>query len=118
MIIAGIGFRASVTLPSLQALLGQTPIDALAVAADKADHPVVAALVQDLAKPLFIIALRELATDRATTPAPQQPDRYGHMSLAEATALAAAGPEARLIQSRLVSPDGTATLAIAEGPDI
>ncbi|MDZ4135469.1 MAG: hypothetical protein U1D06_07725 [Paracoccaceae bacterium] len=36
-------------------------------------------------------------------------------SVAEAAALAAAGPGARLLVARRVSPDGRATVAIAKG---
>ena len=41
--------------------------------------------------------------------------RYGTGSVAEATALLAAGKGARLIAPRVVSSDGMATCAIAEG---
>jgi cobalt-precorrin 5A hydrolase len=42
-------------------------------------------------------------------------ERFGTGSVAEAAALAAAGPRARLIATRVVSQDRTATAAIAEG---
>jgi len=41
--------------------------------------------------------------------------RFGTGSVAEAAALAAAGRHARLISTRTVSQDRTATAAIAEG---
>ena len=44
-------------------------------------------------------------------------EKFGTGSVAEATALAAAGPRARLIATRVVSRDRTATAAIAEGED-
>lgn len=115
MIVAGFGFRASVTLTSLRGLLGDTQVDALAVVADKADHPAFVALCHDIQKPLHQIALDALATNRAQTPAPRQPQRYGRFSVAEAAALAAAGPGSILIQSRITAPDGTATMALAQG---
>jgi cobalt-precorrin 5A hydrolase len=114
MIIAGFGFRASVTLPSLRGLLGATQVDALAVVADKADHPALLALSQEIHKPLLRVPLDTLASDRARTPAPHQPQRYGKASVAEAAALAAAGPGSILIQSRITAPDGTATMALAQ----
>lgn len=40
---------------------------------------------------------------------------YGTGSVAEAAALAAAGPGARLLSARLISPDRLATCAIAIG---
>ncbi len=42
-------------------------------------------------------------------------EKFGTGSVAEAAALAAAGPGARLIATRAVSQDRTATAAIAEG---
>ena len=42
-------------------------------------------------------------------------EKFGTGSVAEAAALAAAGPRARLIATRVVSQDRTATAAIAEG---
>lgn len=117
MIIAGFGFRASVTAAGLRALLGDAQVDGLAVVADKAHHPALAGLVQNTGKPLFVIALRELSCDRAQTPAPHQPERYGIMSLAETVALAAAGPSATLTHPRIIAADGTATMALAQGPE-
>jgi len=43
------------------------------------------------------------------------PARYGARSVAEAAALAAAGPGARLVGTRVISDDRLATAAIAEG---
>jgi cobalt-precorrin 5A hydrolase len=117
MIIAGFGFRASTTAATLCALLGKAQVDGVAVAADKSHHPALLGLMQGCGKPLFVIALRELAYDRAQTPAPHQPERYGIMSLAESVALAAAGPTATLIQPRIIAADGTATMALAQGPE-
>jgi cobalt-precorrin 5A hydrolase len=115
MIVAGFGIRASATLASLRGLLADTQVDCLAVVADKADHPALVALSHDIQKPLRPIPLNALATDRAQTLAPHQPLRYGHFSVAEAAALAAAGPGSILIQSRITAPDGTATMALAQG---
>lgn len=42
-------------------------------------------------------------------------EKFGTGSVAEAAALVAAGPRARLIATRAVSRDRTATAAIAEG---
>lgn len=117
MIVAGFGLRASATLAGLRTLLGEMRVDALAVVADKASHPALIALAQDIAKPLLPIALVDLARDRAQTPAPRQPHRYGNTSVAEAAALAAAGTTAVLTHPRITAADGTATMAIAQGPD-
>jgi cobalt-precorrin 5A hydrolase len=114
MIVAGFGFRALANLASLRGLLGDTTVDALAVVADKADHPAILALSKVTGKPLHRIGLDALATGRAQTLAPRQPLRYGRFSVAEAAALAAAGPGSILIQSRITAPDGTATMALAQ----
>lgn len=114
MIVAGIGLRAGATAADLAAALAlaRRAPQALATPADKADHPAFAA--QDL--PLHAIALPHLAAQVTQTASPRQPARYGAGSVAEAAALAAAGPGATLIQPRIISPGGRITLALAEGP--
>lgn len=118
MRVAGFGFRAGVTERALAEALaaagGPEGVVALATAADKAGHPALALLAARLALPLRGMALTDLTrTDAAS--APRAPARYGGKSLAEAAALAAAGPGARLVARRSISPDRTATCAIAEG---
>lgn len=119
MRVAGFGFRAQATEGALAAALaaagGPAGLTALATAADKAAHPALAALAASLSLPLRAIPLPDLGTNGATR-SPHVPARYGGASLAEAAALAAAGPGARLLSPRAVSPDRTATCAIAESP--
>ncbi len=115
MIVAGFGLRASASLPTLRALLADAAVDALAVVADKACHPALTALAAERRQNLLQVAVADLASDRAITPAPHQPRRYGPNSVAEAAALAAAGPGSILIQPRVIAPDGSATLALAKG---
>jgi len=118
MIVAGFGLRASASLACLRGLLGDVKVDALAVVADKARHPALIALAQEMARPIRAVALEDLACARAQTLAPHQPSRYGNMSVAEAAALAAAGPTALLLHPRITAKDGTATMALAQGPDL
>jgi cobalt-precorrin 5A hydrolase len=66
--------------------------------------------------PLLAIPLDMLTAQTTTTKATRQPARYGTGSVAEAAALAACGPGARLIRARHISPCGTATVALAQGP--
>ncbi len=121
MRVAGFGFRDRVTEGALEAALeaalaeagGPAGIGALATAEDKAAHPALAALALRLALPLRAVPLLALAETGATLTA-RAPARYAGKSLAEAAALAAAGPGARLVSPRSVSPDRTATCAIAE----
>lgn len=114
MIVAGIGLRAEATAADLSAALAlalRAP-QALATPEDKADHPTFAAQ----ALPLHAVPLAALAAQQTATPSPRQPARYGAGSVAEAAALAAAGPGAHLIQPRITAPGGRVTLALAEGP--
>jgi cobalt-precorrin 5A hydrolase len=88
------------------------PLTALATAADKARHPALLQLAAELQLPIIPVPLPQLAA-QAATPSPHVPARYGAHSVAEAAALAAAGPGATLISARCVSPDGMATAAIS-----
>ena len=117
MIVAGFGFRSGDTLAALQDALarsgGPDGVTHLATLASKAKG--LQPLAQALDLPLVALepeALRGIAT-------PTQSDRveemFGTGSVAEAAALAVAGPGARLRGPRAVSADGTATAAIAEG---
>ena len=129
-VVAGFGFRADATLASLRsalqvATLNATPppprLTALATAQDKAMHPAIIELANELALPLRAIALLQLtsATTTATasmTYSPQIPERYGARSVAESSALAAAGPGAQLLTPRAISADKMATAALAVAP--
>lgn len=114
MIVAGFGLRTSATEPALRATLGAAQPTALAAPADKAAHPALIALAQSLNLPLLPIPLDQITAQTALTPSPNQPARYGPHSVAEAAALAACGPGARLIQTRQIGPGGLATIALAE----
>jgi cobalt-precorrin 5A hydrolase len=116
MIVAGFGFRSGATLVALQDALAQAGgpegVTHLATLTAKAEG--LAPL--GLALGLPTVALDPEALRGITTPT--HSDRvaaiFGVGSVAEAAALAAAGPGARLRASRAVSSDGTATAAIAE----
>ncbi len=117
--VAGFGLRAAATADSLMAALdaagGADDVTAIATAADKAHHPALLGLAAALNLPLLPVPLDRLSTTDAG-PA-RTPARYGHRSLAEAAALAAAGPDARLLARRSTSPDRMATCAIATSQD-
>ena len=118
MIVAGFGFRAEATLASLQDALasaqqGQPQITLLATPSDKA------ALVELLAEAmdLHLVAIDPdalCAAQTATKSAFSLKIRQTG-SVAEACALAAAGPGARLLTPRHISQDRMTTCAIAEG---
>lgn len=116
MIVAGFGFRSGAGEEALAAALAATGArpDALATAADKATA--MADFAARLGLPLHAVALADLDQPGAA-PSAHAPARYHGRSLAEASALAAAGPGARLIARRAPSPCGTATCALAERTD-
>ena len=118
MIVAGFGFRGGATLAALRAALceaqhGHPRVTAVAAPYDKL--ALVAALAETLGLP--VIAVSPGALQRADTPtqsiASLAARRAG--SVAEASALAAAGPGAQLRATRHISPDRMATCAIAQG---
>ena len=115
MRVAGFGLRASATADDLAELLGGAKVEAIALPSDKADHPAIATFAAMLGLRLIPVAPERLAEQTTPTLSPRQPPRYGTGSVAEASALAAAGPGARLILRRKVGAAGTATMAIAEG---
>lgn len=108
VIVAGFGFSSRATVESLRGALvatGQEP-DAVATLADKV------ALLAGLGLPVIVV----------TGPLPDTPTQStasiaarGTGSVAEACALAGAGPGAYLLTTRKTSPDGLATCAIAKG---
>lgn len=117
MIVAGFGFRRAATTASLRAAMEACAIrpDMLATALGKELSPALEALAAQMqvsirAVPPDVLTAQDTATrSRASRAA------YRTGSVAEAAALAAAGPGARLIVARQISPDRMATCAMAEG---
>ena len=119
MKVAGLGFRQDVTLASLrEALLaagGAEGLTAVATVSDKADAEALKQLARECGVPIKAVPAKVLAGIATPTQSHLVSERFGTGSVAEAVALAAAGPRARLIATRVVSQDRTATAAIAEG---
>jgi cobalt-precorrin 5A hydrolase len=117
MIVAGFGFRSRVTLAALQDALqragGAGGVTHLATLAAKVEglHP----LGRLLDLPVVALEAQALQGVPTLTRSSRVEAMFGTGSVAEAAALAAAGPGARLRGPRAVSGDGTATAAIAEG---
>lgn len=117
MIVAGFGCRASATAQSLA--------DALALAADgrsveRLAAPVdriamIAPLARAMGVELVALSDADLAATSTLTRSVVSLAARGVGSVAEASALAAAGAGARLLGARRVSPDRRATCALAEG---
>lgn len=119
MIVAGLGFSSAATVDSLRAAfegasVGQT-VNALATVADKEGHDALAEFAATTALPLYFIAPDDLSGQRTLTCSPRSRATYGTGSVAEASALSAAGHGARLISPRHISDDRLATCAIAIG---
>ncbi|WLA68183.1 cobalamin biosynthesis protein [Bradyrhizobium diazoefficiens] len=119
MKVAGLGFRQDVTLASLrEALLaagGAEDLAAVATVSDKADVEALQQLARECGVPIRAVSPEVLAGIDTPTQSRLIAEKFGTGSVAEAAALAAAGPRARLIATRVVSQDRTATAAIAEG---
>jgi len=118
MIVAGFGFRRAATVASLRDALQRTGRGAeaqmLATVADKAQAPVFRSLARQLDRPVHAVDSALLAAQQTATHSAASLTAFGTGSVAEAAALAAAGPGAKLIGARQVSTDGMATCALAE----
>ncbi|WP_298836742.1 cobalamin biosynthesis protein [uncultured Roseobacter sp.] len=121
MIVAGFGFRSTATPESLRAALGACVAtarpDAVATAADKARSDAFAGFAADLGLRIIPVDPDTLARQQTSTHSAASDAARGTGSVAEAAALAAAGSGARLLAPRVVSQDGMATCALAEGTD-
>jgi cobalt-precorrin 5A hydrolase len=119
MRVAGLGFRKEATIESLRDALvaagGARGLDALATATDKAEAAVIVALARELGLTIKPVPVELLARVETATHSARTETMFGTGSLAEAAALAAAGPRARLVSLRTISRDKAATAAIAEG---
>lgn len=114
MRVAGLGFRRGVSAESLAAALRLVGnCDALATAEDKAREPGLLRLANDLQLKVHPVS-RSRLTAQGIEGSARVEALYGTGSVAEAAALAAAGPGARLIVSKRSGPDGMAVAAIAE----
>lgn len=115
--VAGFGHRAAATADTLRDLLTQAeaaaggPVSALSsLPAKAAPGEPLHALAAERGLPLLGVAVAGIATPSQSA---RVLARLGTGSLAEAAALAAAGPGARLMLGRITSADGMATCAIA-----
>ncbi len=124
MIVAGIGFRGAAETDSLRAALAKAierldapHIDSLATLDKKARMGAFCALAGTLGVDIIAVAAEDLRAQETPTKSQRIEQQFGTGSLAEASALAAAGPGASLLVVRVVSPDGMATAAIAESAE-
>jgi cobalt-precorrin 5A hydrolase len=123
MIVAGVGCRkgtaaaqieAAIAAALVRAGLGIAAVGAVATSAAKADEPGIAAAACSIGVPLILVAQDDLAAAgaRTATRSERVLALAGVPSVAEAAALAAGGPAARLIAPRIAV--GPATCALAD----
>ena len=121
VIVAGFGFRGAATAASLRDALERTgraaQVRLLATAADKAGTAAFRGLAADLGLPVQGVDSALLADQQTPTRSVASMAARGTGSVAEAAALAAAGPGARVLVFRRISADGKATCALAERKD-
>lgn len=121
MIVAGFGFRGAVTVASLRAALEATDhehIQMLAAPTDKALALPFQKFAKAMGLPVLEISADMMQATDTVTHSGHSLTHRGTGSVAEACALAAAGPQAELVTHRQVSPDRLATCAIAIGAGI
>ncbi|MGY2050166.1 cobalamin biosynthesis protein [Methylobacterium sp. JK268] len=126
-VVAGVGFRHATGPDEIAALvrdalgradLPATRLAALATAEDRAGDDALLEAAASLGVPVIGITVADLreAGRRAVTHSARIATLRGVGSLAEAAALAAVGPEGRLLLSRIASPGATCALAATGDP--
>jgi cobalt-precorrin 5A hydrolase len=117
MKVAGIGFRSGADMNALLAayLAAGGAADALATSVHKSQAAAISELARHLTLPLLFVEEGDLAQQTTLTKSARQQAQFGTGSVAEAAALAAAGPQANLLGPRVKSPCGMATAALAQG---
>ncbi|ASK18599.1 cobalamin biosynthesis protein [Halomonas sp. N3-2A] len=126
--IAGFGFRSEATLESLVQALDQLidqygSVDKYGLINRLAAARSMLPLVEELGRvrniEVIAVADAELSTVATLTHSTQSLQARGTGSVAEAVALIAAGPNARLVGPRIISADrqATAALALLEVPE-
>ena len=122
MIVAGVGCRKGVRAADIEAAIAAafdragvatSQLRLIATSAAKGGEPGIVAAASAIGVPLALIPLGDLAAAgiRATTRSERVMALAGVPSVAEAAALAAGGPDARLIVPRIAV--GPATCALA-----
>ncbi|MEM6307368.1 MAG: cobalamin biosynthesis protein [Pseudomonadota bacterium] len=120
MIVAGFGFRTRATVDSFQGALAKCttpPVTDFAVPVEKSQHTAFQAFAHATQTSVHLVRSDHLQLQKTPTQSAKSLALKGTGSVAEAAALAAAGPGARLTHRRVISDDGCVTCAIAiRGP--
>ncbi len=127
MIVAGIGCGRGTLSEDIVSLIlavlagfgiGREKLDAIATEASKADESGIENAAQSLSVRLVRCSLADLdgAAARVVTRSSRVQALKGVPSIAEASALVAAGRNARLLGARVAANKVTCAIAISEGP--
>jgi cobalt-precorrin 5A hydrolase len=126
MIVAGIGCKRGTSSEEIVSLISavlathdiaRDKLDAIATETLKADEAGIAGAAQQLSVPLVRCPLPDLdgMADKIMTHSARVRAIKGVPSIAEASALLAAGHNARLLGARVVAANATCAIAIGEG---
>ena len=126
MIVAGVGCRRGVSADEIEKVvrmalgLFQLPaerLEALATESDKATEPAFAEAAQRLSVRITACTVEDLdrVAGQVLTPSKLVLAAKGVPSIAEASALVVAGPDARLLGTRVASARATCAIAIGTG---
>lgn len=115
MIVAGFGFRTGATDASFVDALARTGAQANAFATLDTKAAVLASFAHENKVPLIHVTPEALSRQATLTRSANAEEAHNTGSVAEAAALAAAGPHARLLGPRVISGDRMATCALAQG---
>jgi cobalt-precorrin 5A hydrolase len=126
MIVAGIGCRRGTLSEDIVSLILATlgnldippdRLDAIATEAAKADERAIADAARSLSVRLIRCSIADLdrVADRVVTRSSRVQALKGVPSIAEASALVAAGHNARLLGARVAAEKATCAIAISEG---
>ncbi len=122
MIVAGFGFRGTATVGSLKDALARTGYSDRPTHIATADVKVANTAFQSFARTLgaqvVSVDAPTLVAQQTITQSTISAKSYGTGSVAEASAVAAAGSRAKLLAARAISADGRATCAIALGDGV
>jgi cobalt-precorrin 5A hydrolase len=126
MIVAGIGCKRGALSEDIVSLIlavlatsgiARENLDAIATEASKAEDGGIADAARSLSVPLMRCSLADLdgASDKVLTRSSRVQAFKGVPSIAEASALVAAGRNARLLGARVAADNVTCAIAISEG---
>jgi cobalt-precorrin 5A hydrolase len=126
MIVAGVGFRRDVSADELEKVvrmalgmfrLPADRLDSVATESAKADDPAVGEAARRLSVRLIACTVEELdrVAGQVLTPSKLVLEAKGVPSIAEASALVAAGRNARLLGTRVATAQATCAIAVGDG---